>query len=281
MLPPPFHDFELTTTDGLRLRGRHLPVPRPRAVVAIVHGLGEHYGRYHEVIRRFRAQDIACYALDQRGHGRSDGPRGYAPSYPRLLDDLALLLSKIKADQPDLPVFLYGQSMGGNLVSNYLLRRKTSGLAGALITSPWFRLRWSLRLCWIALSGVIKPWWPAQAHRSWLNPERRPSDPLPGVRFGPDALVHRRIHLRTFLAMHRAGHYAVRHASRIDLPVYVAHGSADPITSPAAARRFADRCRADFRRWPELLHETHHAENYGEVIDTMADWILRQTPPTA
>jgi alpha-beta hydrolase superfamily lysophospholipase len=76
--------------------------------------------------------------------------------------------------------------------------------------------------------------------------------------------------------MYRAGRCAVRHASRIGVPVYVAHGSADPITAPAAARRFAARCRADFRLWPRLLHETHHARNYIEVIDTMADWMLSQ-----
>lgn len=274
------HSFDLSTVDGLCLRGLYCPAPHPRAAVAIVHGLGEHYGRYHEVIRRFQTKGITCYAFDQRGHGRSDGPRGYAPSYARLLDDMQLLLKKIASEQPGVPLFLYGQSMGGNLVSNYLLRRQPEQLAGALITSPWLRLRWNLRFGWILASNLIKWLWPAQSHRPWLNPERLSSDPQVGVQFGKDDLVHRRLHPRIFLAMFRAGRYALSYAHRIDLPVYVAHGSADPITSPAASRRFAERCEAEFRRWEGLLHETHHEENYAEVIDTMANWILQQVPTT-
>ena len=270
------HSFDLLTADGLCLRGVYYPALQPRAAVAIVHGLGEHYGRYHEVIRRFRAEGISCYAFDQRGHGRSDGPRGYIPSYDHLLDDLQLLLRKIEREQSQRPLFLYGQSMGGNLVSNYLLRRNPEPLAGALVTSPWLRLRWSPRFGWIFLSNVIKKVWPAQAHRPWLNPERLSSDPEVGVHFGADELVHRRIHPRTFLAMYRAGRYALAHAHRIELPVYVAHGSADPITCPAASRRFAAGCGADFKPWEGLLHETHHEKNYAEVIDTMAEWVLNQ-----
>jgi alpha-beta hydrolase superfamily lysophospholipase len=270
--------FDLQTPDGLRLAGMYRPATAPpQAVVAIVHGLGEHYGRYPEVMRRFCAQGISCYAFDQRGHGRSDGPRGYAPSYDHLLDDLELLLTRIKTDHPELPLFVYGQSMGGNLVSNYLLRRDTADLAGALITSPWLRLRWGGRFGWIILTNIIKLLWPAQAHRDWLNPERLSSVPGVGVHFGTDELVHRRLHPRTFLAMLRAGRYAVERAAAINVPVYIAHGDSDPITCPRASERFAQRSGGDFRLWENMLHETHHEWDYARVIDTMADWILDHT----
>lgn len=271
------HNFELQTPDGISLQGIHCPALQPRAIVLILHGLGEHYGRYHEVVRRFRESGISCSAFDQRGHGRSEGPRGYAPSYDHLLDDLALVLEKVRSETPDLPLFLYGQSMGGNLVSNFLLRRGTDELAGALITSPWLRLRWGPRFSWILLTGMIKMIFPGQAHRPWLNPDRLSTDPEVGIFFGADELVHRRIHPRTFLAMYRAGRFALAHAARIDLPVYVAHGGSDPITSPRASQRFARRCGAEFHLWENMLHETHHELDYERVIDTMSDWILRQT----
>src|SRR5262249_41630904 len=111
----------------------------PRAVVGIIHGMGEHSGRYSHVAERLIREGYAVLAYDQRGHGRTDGKRGHTPSYELLVDGVDRFVTEARRRFPELPLFLYSHSMGGNVTLNYLLRRKPQ-LAGAVVTGPWLRL---------------------------------------------------------------------------------------------------------------------------------------------
>jgi alpha-beta hydrolase superfamily lysophospholipase len=94
----------------------------PKAVVVLVHGLGEHINRYQHVADAFVKAGYAMQAFDLRGHGKSAGQRGHTPTYESLMDDIADFIADAQKRYPDLPVFFYGHSMGGNHVINYDLR---------------------------------------------------------------------------------------------------------------------------------------------------------------
>ena len=122
--------------DGLKFYSRGWePEKKPKAVVALVHGHGEHIGRYAHVGEAFNNAGYALVGFDLRGHGRSGGPRGHTPSFEALMDDIDLLLDQVHSRYPGLPVFLYGHSLGGSLVLNYGLRRKPD-VVGVIATSP-------------------------------------------------------------------------------------------------------------------------------------------------
>ncbi|MGB2782801.1 MAG: alpha/beta hydrolase, partial [Atribacterota bacterium] len=114
-------EFKLKTFDGLLLFGQSWqPESKPKAVICLVHGLGEYSGRYTHVADALTLAGYALISFDLRGHGKSEGPRGHTPSYEALMKDISSLLEVTNKQFPQLPSFLYGHSLGGNLVLNYV-----------------------------------------------------------------------------------------------------------------------------------------------------------------
>lgn len=114
------------------------PDAKSKAVVVLLHGLGEHIARYSVVAEVLVKAGFAVMGFDLRGHGRSGGRRGHTPSYEALLDDIDILLSRVADRYPRRPVFLYGHSLGGALAINYVLRRSPR-IQGVIATAPWLR----------------------------------------------------------------------------------------------------------------------------------------------
>lgn len=128
-----------SSKDGLQIWSQSWrPEGALKAVVCLVHGIGEHSGRYAHVAEALCAAGYALCACDLRGHGRSGGPRGHAPTYDAMLDDIDLLLNEAGQRYPGRPQFLYGHSLGGNLVINHALRRHPV-VGGVVATSPCLR----------------------------------------------------------------------------------------------------------------------------------------------
>jgi len=110
-----------------------------KAIICLVHGMGEHSGRYAHVADRLTNAGYSLIALDLRGHGKSPGPRGDIPSYKAFMWDISSLLEISNKKFPQIPSFLYGHSLGENLVLNYVLRNKPR-VKGVIATGPWFHL---------------------------------------------------------------------------------------------------------------------------------------------
>ena len=125
----------------------------------MVHGLGEHQGRYQHVIEHL-GQHLAFFTYDQRGHGKSPGKRGHAKSFNHLLNDVESLLKIARREYNSLPIYLYGHSMGGNIVANYLLRRVTNELAGAVLSSAFFHLAFEPPSWKLKLGQIMASLWP-------------------------------------------------------------------------------------------------------------------------
>ncbi|MBN1163230.1 MAG: lysophospholipase [Candidatus Krumholzibacteriota bacterium] len=267
-------EIQIRTADRVLLRGRvWRPGKDPRGTLCLVHGLGEHGGRYSHLAAFLNRHGYILLAIDLRGHGRSEGKRGHTPGYAAMLDDIRAFLEEAEKLYPEKPVFLYGHSMGGNLVLNYALHRRPS-LEGIIATAPLLRSafeppRWKMLLASLML-GI----WPSLSLSSGLSSADLSRDPEVVRAYDEDPLVHDRVTPR-FLEIRRAGVRAVERAGELSLPLLLMHGDADRVTSCPTSRLFADRAGSicTLKIWPGLYHEIHNEPERGAVFDYLLSWL--------
>ncbi len=272
-------DLELRSPDGLRFYGQcWAPEAEPRAAVCLVHGLGEHTGRYAHVAQALAAEGFGLIGFDLRGHGKTPGTRGHAPSYDALMDDITQLLDEAAKRYPGRPQFLYGHSLGGNLVLNYGLRRKPQ-VKGVVATSPALRLPKAPPALQLALGKVMYGLVPSFTMANGLDRTGLSRDPEVVRRYNADPLVHDRISARLALDMLAAGEWAIEHAGEWTLPLLLVHGTADRITWHEGTRAFADQVKGDctLKLWEGFYHETHNEPEKAQVLGLMIDWLQAHT----
>ena len=132
--------FEIkNNSDGTILRGQIWAAKAPKAVMSLVHGFGEHSGRYADMARYLNSKNISVVTLDLRGHGQSEGRRGYCPDYSQLLGDVDALLAKSRETNPNLPHMLYGHSMGGGIVLNHQLKSGGASISAVIASAPFIQ----------------------------------------------------------------------------------------------------------------------------------------------
>ena len=268
-------EFGWQTKDGLRLYAQGWkPEAELKGVVCLVHGLGEHSGRYEHLAAFLNQAGYALLAFDLRGHGKSGGQRGYAPSYEALLDDIARLLDEAANRYPDLPRFLYGHSLGGNLVINYALRRRPQ-LAGVIATGPFFRAAFEPPAWKLTLARIMYNLWPTLSLSNELDRQALSRDPEVVQAYDEDPLVHDRLTPRLTMDMFQAGLWALEHASELSLPLLLMHGSADRLCSVQASREFAARAgdRCTLKIWDGFYHEIHNEPEQEQVFEYLLEWL--------
>ena len=276
-----YSEFTLSAPDGVQFYFQGWQPETPsKAVVCLVHGLGEHSGRYAHVAAALNDAGYALLGLDLRGHGKSGGPRGHTPSYDTLLDDIGRLLDEAAARYPGLPRCLYGHSLGGNLVLNYALRRKPS-IAGVVATSPWLRLSSAPPAARMTLGRVMNRLLPAFVQSSGLDPTGLSRDPEVVRAYKVDPLVHDRLSARLGMAAIANGEWAIAHAAEFPaVPLLLVHGTGDPMTSAVATQEFAAKVPGGctLKLWEGFYHETHNEPEKAEVLAFMIDWLQKHTP---
>ena len=281
-------EFAQQAPDGIQFyfQGWQPETP-PKAVVCLVHGLGEHSGRYAHVAAALNDAGYTLFGFDLRGHGRSGGPRGHTPTYETLMDDIGRLLAEATQRYPGRPQFLYGHSLGGNLVLNYALRRCSgqalrteTSIAGVVSTSPGLRVANPLPPFQVALAKVMNKLQPSMQMANGLALDGLARDPEVIRAYTSDPLVHNKISVRLALEMLQAGEWALAHAGEFPLPLLLVHGTADKLTSAPASQEFAAKVRGDctLKLWEGFYHETHNEPEKAEVLDFMIDWLQKHTP---
>lgn len=244
------------------------------AVVCLVHGMGEHSGRYQHFSNFLNSKKWAVLLHDQPGHGKTKGARGHVKGYDHLLDQVDRLMEKAELEYPGIPKFIYGHSMGGNVVANYVLRRKPKVLA-SVITGPWFALAFEPPKFKIALGKIMKNLYPGYSETSNLDTDMLSHDPKIVKAYIDDPLVHAKVSTGFFFGVKEAGEWAVENASNLSIPMLVNHGGDDQITSVGQSKVFVSNAgkHARLKIWDGMYHEIHNEINKEEVYKYVYEWM--------
>jgi acylglycerol lipase len=270
-------DFNIKMSNGLVLKGIiKSPGENAQAVVLLVHGVGEHILRYDYWADLFMKEGIAFTGIDLPGHGRSEGRRGNIRSYKKLDEMIGIMLDSCRKTFPGIPVYLYGHSMGGGIVLNYILRMNPQ-IKGAIVTSPWLRLSFEPPRIKVFLASFMKNLVPGLVQPSGLNVNYISHDAIVVENYNSDPLVHDKISVSLFDSAMKAGKYALEHASELRIPTLIIHGSEDKITSPEGSREFAGKSgKVVLKIWEGGYHELHNEQFKDEVFRFIMNWINKK-----
>jgi alpha-beta hydrolase superfamily lysophospholipase len=278
-------DDTLRTADGLGLRLRHWPLAGARGTVLIVHGLGEHGGRYAHVAAALNAAGWAVGGHDHRGHGDSGGPRGVLAADDSLLQDLALVIDAMRGAGP---LVLLGDSMGGAVAARFV--------AEGLATPPagWWRPVDALVLASPALDPGLTGWQklqlavmgalaPGVAVGNGLDPQDLSHDPAVVRAYTADPLVHDRISARLARFIVDAGAFVRARAAQWRVPTLIMWGGADRCVAPAGSAAFAAAAPREVVTavpWPALFHEIFNEPEQAQVLARLTVWLDTLFAPT-
>lgn len=244
-----------------------------KANVAIVHGMWEHSSRYAHVALYLNEKGYNVFALDHIGHGKSEGKKGHVDNYNELLDSIQELLNEIQRDNT-LPTFLYGHSMGGNVVTNFLIRRKPA-IQGAVLSSPWYRLATAPPAFQLLLAKLMIKIYPAFQDTAKVDQSAISRDPIEVEKYKNDPMVFNKITPAFFFPTYENGLYAIEHAKEITVPTLLFHGTADKLTSHDGSAELAKNANSNvtFVSLEGMYHETHNDIDKNKVLLMIADWL--------
>lgn len=274
--PAPDVEGTFQTADDLRLYERGWRPNAPRATVVVVHGYGEHHGRYAHIVRHLLSAGYAVYAYDQRGFGRSEGRPAFVRSFDLLLDDLQAYLEQVHGREPGRPTYLLGHSMGGAVVALYGIER--GGVDGLVLSSPAVMLTEPALLQHLArLVGRFFPTLPTVS----LDRGGISHDPDVVQQAQDDPLgYHGRIPARTSAELVRAGRRIRARMDALALPVLIIHGTADRLTDPRGSALLYQHAASDDKTlslFEGFYHETFNEPDGEQVIDEIGQWLDEHT----
>jgi lysophospholipase len=270
--------------DNLRLYWRTV---RPgeasavRAHVALVHGYGDHSGRYRELMEHLARRGFAVHAFDYRGHGQSDGRRAHVERFSDYVDDFEVLLGHARGDAEGQPLFAIGHSLGGLIVLRWALSARRDGIAGVVLFSPFLELAFQpprLKVLAARLAERVLPWMPfsnelkeSQLTRDRLIQQATRADPLYLHTTTP----------RWFFETAAAQQDAKARAALFTLPCLILHGEADPIAAPQASQRLfsasGSRDKA-LKTYEGMLHELFNEVGRERVFADLDAWLEAHLP---
>jgi lysophospholipase len=275
LLPPPDVSSEFRAAGGVRLHVLSWPVDRPRAIVLLSHGLGEHAGRYAPLARDLAPRGIELHALDHRGHGRSGGVRGHTPRFGRLVGDFDAFARRVMDSAPaGVPVFLLAHSLGG-LIGIRWLETQPAGLRGAILSAPLLGVakqaaRWKTSMS--GLLSTVLPWIPISGE---VDPAELSQDPAYLRSYRDDPLVHDKITPRLYTEMVQAMRDAFAERERISIPLLFIVPGADTIVREEMTLRFAEHLHGDVtvKRYPGFHHESLNELQRARPIADLLAWM--------
>lgn len=269
----------LKAADGTELYLHRFGSAEAKGFVAIVHGYGEHGGRYAHVGRAFGEHGLRTLAVDLRGHGRSTGQRGYVGRFDDYHLDVSALVDELRGEAAGRPMFLFGHSMGGLIGLHWLLAGGGKDLRGLALSSPLLGVAvevpaWKSKLG-IAMSTLV----PRFSMPSGLVGRDVTRDAEQARIYDADPLNVKTANSRWYTEMLAATERVIERAPELSLPTLLLYGGADRVASPEAAARLAERLRMADRTVDRLEGHFHELVNEPEpersaVIERYAAWFV-------
>ncbi|MDM0107522.1 alpha/beta hydrolase [Variovorax sp. J22R24] len=266
--------------ETLALQDWPLEAARARAVVVLVHGLGEHAGRYPHVAERLNAWGFAVRAADHHGHGASSGARGGLPTVNRLVDDLALVVDDARAAYPGSPLVLLGHSLGG-LVAASFVARAVRPVDALVLSSPALDAGISgFQRFLIATLSMLAP---DLRVGNGLDVKYLSHDPAVAPAYRSDPLCHDRIGARLARFLADEGVVVQAAAPAWHVPTLLIYAGDDRLVNPAGSRTFAAAAPASVLSttcFPAHYHEIFNENEAATVFDTLQRWLDERFPTT-
>ncbi len=264
---------------GARLFWQHWQPQEPScAVLAIIHGYGEHSGRYGAYVEHLVPHGYALYGFDLRGHGQSPGQRGHVMSWDEFRADVLCFVQLVREREPGKPLILLGHSMGGLIVLNFALHHP-EGLSGVIASAPALS-QTAVSPALMFLAKVLSCVLPSFSMESRLDGTAISRDPETVATYREDPLLHGRGSARLATEMSRTMAWTNAHAGDWGLPLLVLHGTHDRIVPYTVSRIFFEAVPVqdkEFVGYEGGYHEPHNDIDKDRVMQDVADWLDRHT----
>ena len=250
------------------------PTGAPRGAIALVHGLGEHSGRYEHLAARFVEAGFAVWAIDLRGHGKSPGLQG-ATRFAPALADIDALVARAGASGAGVPVFLYGHSLGAMLSVLWLLERPAAPVRGAVISAIGLHSALKEQAVKVRMARVLGKVVPKARVKSGIDPKTLSRDPEVVEAYRRDKLVHEFASLGFGLDALEAIDRVVAGAVGLTVPMLVIHGGEDALAYASGAHELAALTPAlsTLRVYDGLFHEIHNEPEQEQVFADVLAWL--------
>jgi alpha-beta hydrolase superfamily lysophospholipase len=252
----------------------------PKAVLVIMHGLKDHSARYAELATRLVAKNWAVHAFDLRGHAHSEGERVYVESFDDYVDDLEVFTKRVQAQEPGKPIFLLGHSMGGAIVTLYVLEHRTPPLNGIVLSAPALRANvGAFKKVGTKLANALTP----HAGVFNLDVDAFSRDPKVVQECKDDPFVYQDgAPAHTAKELLKALGTISDRMEEITVPFLVMHGQADTITDPTASQDLSVRAASKdktLKLYPNLVHDLLHEPEKATVMSDVEAWLEARTKP--
>lgn len=271
-----YFEFEWVSLSDYRFFCRGLKPPGDsKIIVCLIHGQGEHSGRYAHLANYLHQHSIGFMSFDLRGHGRSHGKRGHTPNCDILMEDLSSFVAEVIIRFPDHEIFLYGHSMGGNLVARFAIE-KNPPISGVILSGAWFKLAFEPSPEKLIIGNLLNKIWPSFKIKTGLKSSQLTRDDEFRNRYKGDKLSHRYISARLFDCIRQNSRWVIDNAKHLSTPLLVMHGTEDKVTDLKSSFEFASRVpdKAEFKAWEGYYHELHNDTNFEKVLEYVVSWIL-------
>lgn len=270
-------DFEESYIKGKKGYSLHrvvwMPESSPKAIIMIVHDIGDHILRYENLAYFFTNEGFGVIGIDLRGHGKSDGKRGCG-GYNDLLYDVNELVNQTHKTYPFVPKVLYGNGLGGNLALLYAIKQNDP-VQGLIVTSPWIRCRHTHNYFFQSGSSLVTKLFPFLRISNNVNSKYLSHDLAIHNNYVNDKLVHNKISLRLLKEINVAGSIILSNRHKCNIPLLLMHGESDKVTSWHASAEFSryTSSKTIFKLWDGYYHELHNEFDKEKIFEYILPWL--------
>lgn len=264
----------VASRDGTRIAYRAWPKGQASITFAVVHGLGEHAGRYASFADAMAKRGFGTFAMDLRGHGLSEGQRGHVDSWAQWLDDIGAFLGVVETHVGGEVVPL-GHSFGGAAMLSAALDHRLRNARRFIVSSPALKVKVAVPQWKVSLGEVASRVMPRLALSNEVDAKTISRIPEVVTAYQTDPLVHRKVSARMYTEWQRATQDILKRAGEIKLPFLLTAGTDDQLIDPAGSEELHRRAPAtsELHLLPGRYHEPYNDLGSEEVFDLIARWL--------
>jgi len=265
-----------TMPDGTKIYSQSwLPEGTPKALIMVEHGLAEHGGRYLNVANQLVPAGFAVYALDQYGHGKSDGTRVFVPQFETYVDILKAFYDQLRAEHPDAKIFLLGHSMGSLISANYLLEHQ-EGIAGAVLSGVFTKTPDNITPMLVSMSKILSVIMPKTGVTA-IDSSAISRDPKVVEAYDNDPLVYRgKVTARLGAETLRGFQKVAEGQQKISLPILLMQGTEDQLVNPNNAQELYDKISSEdktLKYYEGYYHEVFNDFGKEKPLADLQEWL--------